>query len=347
MAGEVDPIDETELTDDDRELRVTQLKIRRRKPGTRLDKYLRGRFPRMSRTVLQRLIKGGGITVNGLPTKASYEPDAGDLVEVILPPPIPTDVIPEDIPLEILYEDDFMLAINKPAGIICHPARFTQTGTIVNALAHHANSLSKGGDPFRPGIVHRLDKNTTGVMLVAKTDEAHWRLSLQFERRTIQKTYLAIVEGVPHLDGDIVDQPLAGHPVIKDRYMVANRPLNDMITKEAVTRFEVMERFSGFALMGLHPKTGRTHQLRVHMSSIGHPILGDTLYGGHLVSERDISGSGSSEPLYDHQCLHAYRIEFTHPIREHSQTLEAPLSAKLQSVIDLLRTHRPLGKRRP
>ncbi len=296
----------------------------------------------MSRTLLQRLIKQGAVTVNGLPTKASFEPAAGDLIEVSVPPPEPNDIIPEDIPLDVLYEDDFLLAINKKTGIICHPARATQTGTIANAVAFYAESLSAGDDPFRPGIVHRLDKNTTGVMLIAKTDEAHWRLSLQFERRTLDKTYFGIVEGEPRLDGDIIDMPLASHPTIKDRYIVPGMPVRPMLFKNAVTRYEVAERFKGFAIMHLHPKTGRTHQLRVHMSAIGHPMLGDTFYGGHLFSEADLAGdaSASGEPLITFQSLHALRISFVHPVLETPLCVEAPLPPELLHIVDLLRRHR-------
>ena len=319
-----------------------KFKVRRRLPGRRLDKYLHSRYPRMSRTLVQRLIRQGSVTVNGLPTKASYEPAAGDVVAMLVPPPEPTDIIPEDIPLDIIFEDEYLLAINKQTGIICHPARATQSGTIANAVAFHAESLSHGDDPFRPGIVHRLDKNTTGVMLVAKTDEAHWRLSMQFERRTIHKTYLGIVEGSPRLDGDVINMPLAGHPTIKDRYIVPGMPMRPMLFKEAVTRYEVAERFKGFAIMHLHPKTGRTHQLRVHMSAIGHPMMGDTFYGGHLFSARDITGdeSSSTEPLIPYQSLHAFRIEFMHPIEEKPMTIEAPLPEQLQAIVDLLRAYR-------
>ena len=161
--------------------------MRRRLPGRRLDKYLHGRFPRLSRTLIQRLIREGVITVNRQPAKASYEPDGGDRIDLVIPPPEPYEVIPEPMALDILYEDDDLLAVNKPKGIIVHPSRGTQTGTLANGLAWYASSLSHGDDPFRPGIIHRLDKNTTGVLLVAKTDEAHWRISLQFERRTIRE----------------------------------------------------------------------------------------------------------------------------------------------------------------
>ncbi len=333
-------IDQPVAVDD--ETPRSRFKVRRRLPGRRLDKYLHSRFPRMSRTTVQRLIKQGAVTVNGLPSKASYEPGTGDVIEVALPPPEPTDIIAEDIPLNILYEDDYLLAINKPTGIICHPARAAQTGTIANAVAFHASSLSHGDDPFRPGIIHRLDKNTTGVMLVAKTDETHWRVSLQFERRTVDKTYFGIVEGEPRLDGDIIDMPLAAHPTIKDRYVVPGMPARPMLFKNAVTRYEVAERFKGFAVVHLHPKTGRTHQLRVHMSAIGHPMMGDTFYGGHLFSERDISGdpNASDKPLIPYQSLHALRISFVHPILEKTMTIEAPLPANLQRIVDLLRKHR-------
>lgn len=327
--------------EDDDAPQAVQLRVRRRLPGSRIDKFLRNRFPRFSRTLLQRLIRDGGITVNGLPTKASYEPATGDIIHVLVPPQEPSDVVPENIPIDVLYEDPWMLAINKQVGIICHPASFTQSGTLVNALAFHAEALSRGGDPYRPGIVHRLDKNTTGVMLVAKCDEAHWRLGLQFEHRTIQKTYLAIVEGELQLDADLIDQPLVAHPVVKDRFMVAGKAADPQVLKEAVTRYEVAERYAGYTLVRLHPKTGRTHQLRVHMSNIGHPMLGDTLYGGHLLSEQALTGAGSADPLIRHQSLHAWRIQFVHPIKEVPMTLEAPLPATLRAIIDLLCKHRP------
>ncbi|MCK4658510.1 MAG: RluA family pseudouridine synthase [Phycisphaerae bacterium] len=323
--------------------RKERLRIRRRVRGRRLDKYLRARFPRMSRTMLQRLIKEGDVTVNGLPTKASYEPASGDIVEMLVPPPPPTDVIPEDIPLDILYEDDHIIAINKQVGIICHPAGPWQSGTIANAVAFHAATLSHGDDPYRPGIVHRLDKNTSGVMLIAKNDEAHWRLSLQFERRTTQKTYFAICEGMLSRDQDIIDQPLGAHPMIKDRYMNPGQLPRAMLFKEAITRYEAKERFKGFTVVHLSPKTGRTHQLRVHMSAIGHPLMGDTYYGGHLFSEKDIAGERleePEEPLIGIQALHAMAIEFVHPIHEKPMRIEAPIPENLCRIVDLLRTHR-------
>ena len=322
------------------ETRRVRIRIRRKLPGRRLDKYLCGRFRRLSRTAIQRLIKQGAITVNGIATKASYEMAGGDIIELLVPPPEPHEVVPENIPIDVIYEDEHILAINKQPGIICHPARGTQTGTLANALVHYAGQLSHGTDPFRPGIVHRLDKNTTGVMLVAKTDEAHWRLALQFERRTIAKTYLAIVEGEPELDSDEIDSPIGVHPVVRERFAVMVRQSKIDIAKDACTRYEVAERFRGYALMKLSPKTGRTHQLRVHMSFIVHPIVGDTMYGGHHVSERGLTGEGTDAPIITHQALHAWRIEFRHPIHESPLSIEAPFHSRLVRLMQLLRSSR-------
>lgn len=325
---------------DDEGVREVTVIIRRHLPGRRLDKYLHGRFPHLSRTLIQRLIKEGAITINGRPAKASYEIGRGDEVRLLIPPPEPMNVQPEPMDLDVVYEDDFLLAINKPPGIICHPARSTQTGTLANGLVHYANTLSHGDDPFRPGIVHRLDKNTTGIMLVAKTDEAHWRLALQFERRSVTKTYVAVVEGCPSLDADLINAPIGAHPLIKDRYMVPGMRHRPELLKEAITRYEVVERFHRHALVHLWPKTGRTHQLRVHMSYIGHPIVGDTFYGGHFLSQRDLIGHGDDEPLFRYQALHARRIEFQHPIRASVSVLEAPLPAAFERLLELLRAAR-------
>ena len=323
------------------EPQVHRHRIRKRLAGRRLDKYLHGRYPRISRTVLQRHIREGMVTVNGLPTKASYEPAAGDIVQIILPPPPPREVVPEDIPLDIIYEDEWLLAINKSAGIVCHPAYAAQTHTIANALAFHARTLSHGDDPFRPGIMHRLDKNTTGVMLVAKCDEAHWRVALQFERRTVRKEYFALCEGRIALDADIINKPLAPHPETTQRMILPGAsPPRQAMFKEAITQYRVNTRYRGYTAVDLFPKTGRTHQLRVHMSSLGHPIVGDKLYGGRPVSEMDLAGSGSTEPLIEHQALHAKRMRLMHPILEKPLELQAPLPPRIERILELLEEHR-------
>lgn len=329
----------------DKDAKRVKLRIRRKLPGRRLDKYLHGRFPHLSRTAIQRLIRQGAIRVNGESTKPSYEMNAGDEVELVIPDPEPPEVVPQDIPIKIVYEDDYLIAVNKDAGIVVHPANREQTGTVANALAFHANQLSHGTDPFRPGIVHRLDKNTTGVMLVAKTDEAHWRLSLQFERREIQKTYLAVVEGEMNLDGDTIDQPIGVHPVVRERFAVLVAQSKIDIRKPATTYYEVEERFRGFTLVRLSPKTGRTHQLRVHMSHIGYPIAGDAMYGGNYVTEERIAGRGSREPMLRYQALHAWRIAFTHPILQKPMELEAPFHESFRQLMQMLRRYRSPEKK--
>ncbi len=333
--------DPAEHETDEPAMEVHRIEVKKRLVGRRLDKHIQGRFPRISRTVIQRYIKQGEVTVNGMPTKASYEPGAGDVIEVVLPPPPPTELVPEDIPLDIIYEDEWLLAINKQAGIVCHPANVTQTGTIANAVAFHAESLSRGSDPFRPGILHRLDKNTTGVMLIAKCDEAHWRVSMQFERRTVRKEYFAVCEGRISLDGDVINKPLAPHPKTTQRMVLprANPPRQAMF-KEAITEYRVEKRYRGYTTVHMYPRTGRTHQLRVHMASIGHSMVGDDMYGGQHVSEFDIAGAGSQEPLFVYQALHAHRLHIMHPILEKPLQLEAPLSPRMRRLLELLDTHR-------
>lgn len=322
---------------------IHRLRVRKRIVGRRLDKYLHGRFPRVSRTTLQRCIKQGGVTVNGMPTKASYEPSAGDVVALHLPAPPPSEVLPEDIPIDILYEDEWLLAINKRTGMVCHPAFAGQTGTVANAVAFHATTLSKGEDPFRPGIVHRLDKNTTGVLLIAKNDEAHWRVSLQFERRTVKKEYVAVCEGRVALDGDVINKPLAPHPETTQRMILPSQnPPRQAMFKDAITEYRVNTRYRGYTVVDLFPRTGRTHQLRIHMASIGHPIVGDKTYGGRPVSEYDLSGSGNTTPLFEHQALHARRLALMHPILEKPLVLEAPLSNHITRLLELLERHRKM-----
>jgi 23S rRNA pseudouridine1911/1915/1917 synthase len=311
----------------------------------RLDLYLRDRLPDYSRNMLQKLIKAGHALVNGRPGKNSTLLHSGDVVEVTLPHAPPEEAQPEDIPLDIVYEDEGFLAVNKQAGLIVHPARGHWTGTLINALLWHARetagTLSSGSDPWRPGIIHRLDRDTTGLIMVAKTDEAHWRLAGQFERRTIRKTYLAIVHGNPPLDSDLIDAPLAVHPKMREKYAV--RP---DIGKPAQTIYSVRERFDGFALVELAPRTGRTHQLRVHMAHIGHPMVGDTMYGGQPVSLRDLTGRSTDDPtsLIDRQALHAFRLQFVHPLKFHRMILEAPPHADMLHLLTMLRKHRKLKR---
>lgn len=329
---------------EEEETRRAIIEVRRKLPGRRLDKYLIAKFPRVSRMSIQRLIKQGDILVNGRPTKKSYEMEGGDVIEINFPPPPVYDVAPEPIPLDIVYEDDYLLALNKSAGIIVHPATRTQGGTIANGLAHYCKDLAKTDDPFRPGIVHRLDKNTTGIMIVAKTDEAHWRLSKQFEDRTTQKVYLAIVHGAPEFDEDIIDVPIGQHPTVHDRYVstgFAERmggKFEKKLFKSAVTRYRVLKRMRGYSVVELHPKTGRTHQLRIHMSHIRHPIVGDPFYGGRHVSKHQVSGrpEDGDMPYFTRQLLHAARLTVMHPIHQKPLTVTAPLAADMREFLVLL-----------
>jgi len=317
----------------------------------RVDQYLVDRVPHLSRAGVQRLIDEGLVKVNGKVIKASYRPKEGDVVEMVAPPEPVSEIVPENIPLEILYEDEHFLALNKQANLMVHPARGKWTGTLVNGLVYYGAKWSTVNGNWRPGILHRLDRNTTGGMLVAKSDEAHWRLARQFENRTIQKTYLAVVHGVPELLADVIDMPIG-----KDRYVREKQAVRKESNggRPAVTKYEVLEAFEGpkgvvlaegewpsdknqkrppgkFAFVQLSPKTGRTHQLRVHMMARGHPMVGDTMYGGKVFE--------MGEFRFGRQALHAQRITFVHPGTLERMTIEAPLPGDMGELLSILRNH--------
>lgn len=296
----------------------------------RIDQYLVDRVGYLSRAEVQRLIKDGLVKVNGKVTKSSYHPRIGDEVEMFAPPPPVSELVPEPIPLDIVYEDEHFLALNKQKDLIVHPARGKWTGTLVNGLVYYGKKWSGVGGNWRPGILHRLDRNTTGIMLVAKSDEAHWRIARQFENRTIQKTYMAVIHGAPPLLGDVIDMPIG-----KDRYVREKQAVRKLEAggKPALTIYEVKEQFQhnglGYALVHLTPKTGRTHQLRVHMAAIGCPIVGDTVYGGRVFEEGDFK--------FERQALHAFEITFVHPGTLKTMTLSAPLPADINGLLTRLR----------
>ncbi len=303
----------------------------------RVDKYLHGRFSNLSRRFIQDAIKQGGVTVNGKTAKQSLKLKPGDVIHLILPEPPSKDILPEDIPLNIIYEDDELIILNKQSGILVHPARGNTHGTLVNALAFYSDKLSSGLGEFRPGIVHRLDRNTTGVMVVAKSDPAQWKIAKQFEHRQINKTYLAIVHGTPELNADRIKASLGIHPRMREKYAI--RPESG---KEAITFYEVVESFRGFSLLKLTPKTGRTHQIRVHLSYIKHPIVADDMYGGKLVYPWQLANEEPAvqEPLINRVALHACSLEFKHPQTEESVKFEAPLPDDMQHFLDALRQYR-------
>jgi 23S rRNA pseudouridine1911/1915/1917 synthase len=315
----------------------------------RIDQFLSGRVSYLSRSAVQRLIDDGLVRVNGKTTKASYKLKEGDRVEMVAPPEPVNELVPEPIPLDIIYEDDHFLALNKQADLIVHPARGRWTGTLVNGLVYYGRKWSTINGEWRPGILHRLDRNTTGIMLVAKSDEAHWRLARQFENRTIQKTYLAVIHGVPELLSDVIDMPIGKDKYIREKQAVRKEENGG---RPAVTRYQIEEVFESntdvnlqpspfahdrklptppqrFSFVRLSPKTGRTHQLRVHMSALGHPMVGDTMYGGRIFETSDFR--------FGRQALHAAEITFVHPVTLKTMTLAAPLPPDIQRLMEILR----------
>jgi len=332
----------------------TQLTLRvgRSVQERRLDKYLHGRFSNFSRAMLQEVIKAGGVKVNGQPAKPSLKLAAGDLIEITLPRIAKSEIHPEDIPLNIIYEDSDIVVINKPADIIVHPARGNTHGTIANALAFHLVSAQTDKDKeykdvklpdalgeFRPGIVHRLDRNTTGVMILAKNNVAQWKIAKQFHDRQVEKSYLAIVHGTPDLTRDRVNAPLGVHPKTREKYSI--RPETG---KEAITFYEVLESFRGFSLLKLTPKTGRTHQIRVHLSYIKHPVVADDMYGGKPVYPWQIKNAepAPEDPIISRCALHASTIAFTHPTTNKMVNFEAPLPDDMANLLDMLRKFRKI-----
>jgi 23S rRNA pseudouridine1911/1915/1917 synthase len=332
-----DDPDAADSPDSAEEADVLHLRFRATKTQTRrIDQFLTERVPWLSRAAVQRLIDDDFVKINGKPTKSSYKIKAGDQLEMVAPPEPVNDLLPEPIPIDVIYEDEHLLALNKQADLIVHPARGRWTGTLVNGLVNYGQKWSTVNGNWRPGILHRLDRNTTGIMLVAKSDEAHWRMARQFENRTIQKTYLAVVHGVPELLADVIDMPIG-----KDRYVREKQAVRKIENggRQAVTRYQIQQVLNSpasessanssaqgkFSLVQLFPKTGRTHQLRVHMSAIGFPIVGDTIYGG-----RSFESGGFR---FDRQALHAWQITFVHPGTLKPLTLQAPMASDMQQLI--------------
>lgn len=305
----------------------------------RVDKYLHGRFSNFSRAMIQKQIGAGSVKVNGKIVKPSFKLSPGDTIVLTLPELPSKEIVPEDIPLNIIYEDENIIVLNKQADMVVHPARSNTHGTLVNALVFYSDKLSSGLGEFRPGIVHRLDKNTTGVMVVAKDDIAQWKIAKQFERRQVNKTYLAIVHGVPELTADRISAPLGMHPRVREKYAI--RP---EVGKESITFYETIESFRGFSLLKLAPKTGRTHQIRVHLLYIKHPIVADDMYGGKLVYPWQLKDAETAveEPIVSRFALHASTLEFKHPTSDEMVKFEAPLPEDMQNLLDMLRKYRKL-----
>ncbi len=325
------------MTDSPQQNEPLMLKVGHVLKERRLDKYLHGRFSNFSRAMIQKQIAAGSVKVNGKVVKASFKLTESDTIELILPELPKKQIEPEDIPLDVIYEDDDLIIINKQSNMIVHPARGNLSGTLVNALANYSNELSSGLGEFRPGIVHRLDRNTTGVMAVTKNDVAQWKVAKQFENRTIQKQYLAIVHGVPELTADRINAPLGVHPRHREKYAVRHSD-----GKDSVTLYEVQEEFRGYSLVKCMPKTGRTHQIRVHLAHLKHSIVGDDMYGGKMVYPWQLKDSEQTveEPVIARCALHAWTLELKHPTTEEIVKFEAPLPEDMQRMLDMLREFR-------
>lgn len=300
--------------------------------GLRLDRFLAAAVPAFSRAASARFIEGGHVTRNDRPvTKPAQILAAGDRIRVSPPAAVRCELLAQDIPLDVLFEDEHMIVINKPIGLVIHPAAGNPDGTLVNALLAHCSDLSGVGGVERPGIVHRLDKDTSGVLIAAKTDAAHRALSLAFRWRTTDKRYLAVVYGSPARDEGVVDAPIARHPSERIRMAVvpSGRPSR--------TLWWVRERFPGTALIECRLVSGRTHQVRVHMTHIGHALVGDQLYSGRQYRTIDHPGVAAACRAFPHQALHAWKLTITHPATGEVMTFEAPLPADLAGLLATLR----------
>jgi 23S rRNA pseudouridine1911/1915/1917 synthase len=291
--------------------------------GKRLDVFLLERLAQYSRSRIQAWIKAGRVRVGHVATRPSYVLRGGESVEVEPSAPPPLKALPEDLPLDILYEDASVIAINKPAGLVVHAGAGVESGTLVNRLVHHFGALSSVGGDLRPGIVHRLDRYTSGVLLVARNDAAHQALAEQFASRTVEKTYLALVHGRLKQDRGRITLKITRDPVHRTR--MTTRPGTG---RTALTDWEVVRRFDRFTYLRVRIGTGRTHQIRVHLSSIGHPVAGDRLYGG----ASHIEGM----PLLSRYFLHAQRIRFTSPATGERVAVEAPLPPELEDWLSKL-----------
>ena len=315
----------------------------RRDLDKRLDRYLTDRIPFLSRTGLQHLIRDGAVLVNDRSPKPSTKLRQGDRLSVFLPAPPSSDIPAEHHDFDVIHEDEYIIVLNKPAGLLVHPAKAHQSGTLVNALAWHFQNRSGGElstvgkDHARPGIVHRLDRHTSGVMVAAKNETAHWRLVKQFEERTVGKRYLAIVHGVPEPTAELIDTPLGPHP--QQRLLQAVR--HDELGKPAISIYRTLEQYEDHALLEVELKTGRTHQIRVHLSHRGHPLVGDDLYGGKRSLPSELGPGPDNldlgKPVVDRQALHATQLRIHHPISGEAMSFTAAPPEDLRNAVQRLR----------
>lgn len=298
-------------------------------PGIRLDVYLQTHFPSLSRGALQRLIKAEHLLVDGRPVKPTHVPRRGEVIQITWPEPRPCHAQPQNLPLDLLFEDEDLLVVNKSPGVAVHPSAGHEEHTLVNALLHHcAGSLSGIGGVARPGIVHRLDLETSGCLVVAKNDPAHLALAAQFARRSVRKVYLALVCGQVTPSSGQIRAAIARHPTHRKRMAVTSG-----VGREALTDYEVAEQFSLSALVRAQLHTGRTHQVRVHLHHIGHPLVGDAVYGKRA-NQRLIEATGLRAPR---QMLHAWQLGFVHPRSQEALRFEAPLPGDFRDFLEAMR----------
>jgi 23S rRNA pseudouridine1911/1915/1917 synthase len=289
--------------------------------GGRLDKYISEQQPDISRSQAQRLIDDGRVTVNGSPARASYKVSAGDTITIDIPPPPPSSLTPEEIPLRILYEDNDQMVIDKPAGLTVHPAPGHPNHTLANAILSHLPEIPDTGDRQRPGIVHRLDKDTSGLIIVAKNSSAHQNLTEQFKNRLVSKTYLTLVRGQVKPDNGTIEAPIGRDRSHREKMVVTDSSHG----REARTNYHVRRHIGHYSLLEVKPETGRTHQIRVHLAAIGYPVIGDETYGGKSL-------------LLGRQFLHAHRLRFQLPSTGESVEFTSELPPDLQRVLETIST---------
>ena len=296
-----------------------EMTVRKQGQRLRLDQFLARELPRFSRSRIQQLIRQKFVTLNGSPARPRDVVRTGDSIELNEPPPEKIEAEPEAIPLDAIYEDEDLIVINKPAGMVVHPGAGQQRGTVVNALLHRFPKLSGIGGKERPGIVHRLDKETSGCLVVAKTDDAHRQLSEQFAARQVEKVYLALVGGRLRKSSGVIEEKIGRHPVHRQRMSIA--PKHGRVAK---TEYRVVSSSTEMSLIECRLHSGRTHQIRVHLHHLGHPVLGDKVYGGKYAK------------AYPRQMLHAWKLGFTHPRTVEWKEFEAPLPADFKEALKQL-----------
>ncbi len=294
--------------------------------GKRIDIFVAERAD-LTRSASQKVLADGHALINGAQVRKNYKIADGDIVEIEIPEPVDLDALPENIPVDIVYEDDYLAVVNKPKGMVVHPAPGNYTGTLVNALLYHMQGrLSSINGVIRPGIVHRIDKNTSGLLMIAKTDEAHLGLAEQIKEHSFERRYEAILVGNLKDDEGTIDAPIGRHPEDRKKMAIVKDG------REAVTHYKVFERFQGFCHVEFTLETGRTHQIRVHSKSIGHPVLGDTLYGAGK-TKFEIR----NKAFIEEQCLHARRVGFVHPVTGERLSFTSELPEYFEALLTKLR----------